>query len=158
MNLDALGNIGDFIGGLGVVLTLGYLAIQIRRNTHAARASAVQAVYSDATAFSRLVGSSESVAATWRKGCESPDELTDNEQAQFISLATALIRNCENMFTQFQVTGDDSESWEPWALSIRGQMSRPGLQWFWRARRQTFSARFRAYLDSVVEELDPNAK
>ena len=28
MNLDALGNIGDFLGGVGVVVTLIYLAIQ----------------------------------------------------------------------------------------------------------------------------------
>ena len=27
--LDALGNIGDFLGGLGVVATLIYLALQI---------------------------------------------------------------------------------------------------------------------------------
>ena len=33
--LEALGNIGDFIGGIGVVITLAYLAVQIRHNTRA---------------------------------------------------------------------------------------------------------------------------
>ena len=33
MNLDALGNLGDFIGGIGVLATLIYLAYQIRQNT-----------------------------------------------------------------------------------------------------------------------------
>ena len=31
--LDALGNIGDFLRGIGVVITLLYLAAQIRQNT-----------------------------------------------------------------------------------------------------------------------------
>jgi len=30
---EALGNIGDFIGGIGVVVTLIHLVVQIRRNT-----------------------------------------------------------------------------------------------------------------------------
>jgi hypothetical protein len=48
--LDALGNIGDFVGGIGVVVTLIYLAVQIRQNnrqlemnTTATQAAAYQA-------------------------------------------------------------------------------------------------------------------
>jgi hypothetical protein len=33
LSLEALGNIGDFIGGLAVVITLLYLAFQIRQNS-----------------------------------------------------------------------------------------------------------------------------
>lgn len=35
--LDALGNVGDPLGGAGVVVTLIYLAIQLRRNTEQLR-------------------------------------------------------------------------------------------------------------------------
>jgi hypothetical protein len=35
--LSALGDLGDFIGGIGVIVTLIYLAIQIRRNTEQTR-------------------------------------------------------------------------------------------------------------------------
>ena len=31
--LDELGNLGDFIGGVAVLVTLVYLAIEIRQNT-----------------------------------------------------------------------------------------------------------------------------
>ena len=41
--MDALGNIGDFLGGIGVVITLVYLAGQIRQNTRSVRISAFQA-------------------------------------------------------------------------------------------------------------------
>lgn len=40
--VDALGNIGDFVGGIGVIVTLAYLAVQIRHNTRVARAATLQ--------------------------------------------------------------------------------------------------------------------
>jgi hypothetical protein len=43
MDLEALGNLGDFLGGIGVVITLLYLAIQIRQNTRQMRMDAAAA-------------------------------------------------------------------------------------------------------------------
>ena len=38
--IDALGNIGDFVGGIGVVVTLAYLAVQIRHSSKVAALAA----------------------------------------------------------------------------------------------------------------------
>ena len=42
--LDQLGNIGDFVGGIAVVITLIYLALQIRSNTVAVETASRQDV------------------------------------------------------------------------------------------------------------------
>ena len=42
--LGSLGDLGDFIGGIAVVVTLISLASQIRNNTHAVRAASRQDV------------------------------------------------------------------------------------------------------------------
>ena len=34
MNWEAIGAIGEVLGAAAVVVTLGYLAVQIRQNTH----------------------------------------------------------------------------------------------------------------------------
>ena len=39
-----LGNLGEFVGAIGVVLTLGYLAVQVRQNTRALEMTERQAV------------------------------------------------------------------------------------------------------------------
>ncbi len=52
--LDALGNLGDFIGGIGVVITLIYLATQIRQNTSALRTASRQAIASGYRESNRL--------------------------------------------------------------------------------------------------------
>ncbi|NIU08761.1 hypothetical protein GWN42_09780, partial [candidate division KSB1 bacterium] len=42
MTLTELGAIGEFVGGIAVVLTLVYLAVQIRQSTNSTRSSAYQ--------------------------------------------------------------------------------------------------------------------
>ena len=42
MNWDAIGAVGEVLGALAVVLTLAYLAIQIRQNTAIAKMAAMQ--------------------------------------------------------------------------------------------------------------------
>ena len=44
MTFEALGIIGDFVGGIGVVVTLIYLAIQVRENTHSLHANTHQSL------------------------------------------------------------------------------------------------------------------
>jgi len=40
--LDALGDIGDFVGGIAVLITLAYLAMQVRQHTAALRTASRQ--------------------------------------------------------------------------------------------------------------------
>lgn len=42
MNWDALGTIGEIAGAIGVIVTLIYLATQIRQNTKSSKVTAVQ--------------------------------------------------------------------------------------------------------------------
>ena len=44
MTLEDLGNIGEFVGAIAVVMSLLYLAIQIRQNTKTVRTSTYQSV------------------------------------------------------------------------------------------------------------------
>ena len=39
--LEDLGNLGDFLGGLAVIITLAYLTLQVRQNTASAEAAAI---------------------------------------------------------------------------------------------------------------------
>lgn len=43
MTLEDLGNLGEFLGAIGVIVTLVYLAVQVRQNTRMMRANVRQA-------------------------------------------------------------------------------------------------------------------
>ncbi len=55
MSLDALGNLGEFVGGLAVVVTLIYLAVQVRQNTAALRTASRQEIVSGFRDYNRLM-------------------------------------------------------------------------------------------------------
>jgi hypothetical protein len=42
MNWEALGAIGEIVGAIAVVVTIGYLAVQIRQNTESLHAATFQ--------------------------------------------------------------------------------------------------------------------
>ncbi len=44
--IENLGNIGDLIGGVGVFVTLVYLATQVRQNTRSHRLASIQQIIS----------------------------------------------------------------------------------------------------------------
>jgi hypothetical protein len=55
LTLSDLGNLGEFLGGIGVIVTLAYLAIQIRRNTQEVRSASLDAVAASHFEFQRSV-------------------------------------------------------------------------------------------------------
>jgi hypothetical protein len=65
--LEALGNLGDFIGGIAVVATLVYLALQVRQNTAALRTASWQAVVA-AYRESNQLRCDAPAALAWAKG------------------------------------------------------------------------------------------
>ena len=54
MNWEAIGAIGEVLGAAAVVVTLGYLAVQIRQNSQAVKNSAAQSLLSEANGSLRV--------------------------------------------------------------------------------------------------------
>jgi len=79
MNWDAIGAMGEVAGAVAVVVTLVYLASQLRQNTKALRSSTYQA-FNDSS-FSWADSEIKNAALIAKTAqCSSPDELTAEEQ------------------------------------------------------------------------------
>jgi hypothetical protein len=57
MDIGWLGDLGDFIGGLGVIVTVAYLAMQVRLNTKAQHETIHDASVNRIQTMNALVGS-----------------------------------------------------------------------------------------------------
>jgi hypothetical protein len=73
VNWEAIGAIGEILGALAVVLTLGYLAVQIRHTRLAAADTSRQARADGVREISGAIGHNEGMAKLWFKaqGVES---------------------------------------------------------------------------------------
>lgn len=80
--LEALGNIGDFIGGIAVVATLLYLAVQIRQNTNTLQTASRQAISDGYRDANRLRLDPEAGLA-WATGLTSFSDLPFSDRNLF---------------------------------------------------------------------------
>ena len=107
--LDALGNLGDFIGGLAVVVTLIYLAVQIRQNsrhmqlnTAAVQAAAYQAQL-ESTRLANLEMVRDKQLAEWvLSSAEQLEQLDRTDRLRFEVLLLGALRNSQHLFVQAQ--------------------------------------------------------
>ena len=146
--LESLGNIGDFVGGIAVVVTLVYLATQIRENTRATRASTVHDLWQHSMEFSRLAAADPQVARVWRLGQAGRDGLDEDETAQFTALCMNLLRGGESAFMQLS---DDDPGLDVWRKPLRRMLQSPGLTAVWAENRMVFHDDYASWIESLAD-------
>jgi hypothetical protein len=151
MNWDAIGAIGEVIGALAVFLTLGYLAVQIRQNTKAVRASALDSSVNAVNAVRFAVFESAEVTAIYRKGLANPDELDDNEKTRFRLLVHTVLWSIWNIYAQTEYGGLSTSTWAAQIPLLDRIMNSQGGVWFWDNFKMEFDEKFRDEVDKVME-------
>ena len=152
MTLDQLANIGEIIGSIAVIVSIVYLAIQIRTNTEAERTGTYQAIVSDFGALNNTMASTPELSHLFVQAMESYHPLSADEKARISQLFFQCFRFFENMFYQNQKGYLDEEVWTGWKRLMLTYYSRPGFQTWWEHRRDVYSESFALFLES--EKLD----
>jgi len=145
---EILGNVGDFLGGVGVLVTLVYLAIQIRQNTNSARAATYQAATAALSEWTSAIGRDPVATGIFMRGSQNPEQLNETEHAQFSLLTVSILRHYENIHFQYSSGALDPGTWEGWASRMHGNVATPGTKAIWQGQRTAFSSEFRAFIDA----------
>jgi hypothetical protein len=152
MNWEAIGSASELIGAAATVVTLAYLAIQIRHSTRAARATSYQAAMASIAEWTRTTGSDPSLAVLFHRGIRDTRALSEQERIQFGYLLLSLVRNFENLYFQFRNGTLDEENWDPWASRIERTFASPGSRLWWKEQAPAFSMAFRKFVDEVAAQ------
>ena len=148
MSLQDLGSIGNLIGAVAVVVSLVYLAIQVRQNTRAVRASTERAIFAQNMDFDRALVSDPELNRIWILGRAKPDQLTEEQTQRFRRLMSMYYRHFENLYFQHQdaLVGDRVfDAWRTIGLELSKQ---PGaLLWWNRYSGRVLTEEFRRYVE-----------
>ena len=150
---ETLGNLGDFIGGIGVVATVIYLVVQVRHSTASTKAASYQAVVSAISDWSRTIGADPNLSRIVRVGTENSEQLTDDEYTQFEFLVVSGTRNFENIHYQYLVGGISEAVWKGWSIRILTFFNQPGLRPWWEHHKAAYPADFREFVERGVTEM-----
>ena len=135
MTLNELGSLGEFISGLAVVVTLVYLAIQIRHNTRAVRSSMHQDMIESTLRIAESLSDNEELGRIVFKADEDYDSLTREERIRFEAYAERVFGNFESVFYSYRNSMIEEDLWQSWESSYLADISRSSMRRFWQEER-----------------------
>jgi hypothetical protein len=149
MTLQDLGNIGEFLGSIGVIASLVYLAIGIRQNTRSVRSSAYQAAVTSSVDVAATIATSEVLPDALSKGFRDFATLKGPERLRFAAYAYGLFRSYENLYYQHGQGSIESDLWLGFRNMLLRDIKTPGLAAWWDSQPNIFSPEFQRYVDEL---------
>jgi hypothetical protein len=147
VTLDQLGNLGEFISGLAVVVTLVYLAIQIRHNTRAVRSSMHHAMIDSTLRIAESLSDNADVARIVLRADEDYDNLTQEELIRFEAYGERVFSNFESVFYSYRNSMIEEDLWESWESSYLADIKRKSMRRYWQDERPQHLYDFTQFID-----------
>ena len=160
MNFDILGNLGEFIGALGVVLSLLLVARQLRlgmeqtrRNTRSVRAAAFNSMVENSIRLLEHVFRDRELADFLARAADAPDRLVAGERLRWDSYMTAVFRHIGNLLYQWETGAIEDRMWESYRRSFKDHLLGEGWVAWYLDHPHLFDQRLADEVHSILEEL-----
>ena len=128
MNWDAIGAIGEVVGALAVIFTIGYLARQIKDNSKEVRQSSIVAINDLVNDAYEPIYYNDRNIRIWVTGHQSPAELSEEDTVIF-SLFMARLANVHlTSFSQYEYETLGSIEYQKYLSSLQSLLHSPGGQ------------------------------
>ncbi|MEQ8694012.1 MAG: hypothetical protein RIC85_01630 [Gammaproteobacteria bacterium] len=152
MNWDAAGAIGEVIGAGAVVISVIYLAMQVRRQTDQARLAATHelaGIYNES--LSRLIDDPE-LGEIWLKSASGYADLPSNERLRMASFYQQLMRFMEQQHVHVNKGHIDPAFFQSLNLTYFEWIRFPGIHQWWEVSKGQFEEEFRERVDKQIAE------
>jgi hypothetical protein len=147
LDWSRLGALGEFIGGIAVVISLVYVGLQIRQNSNSVRAASQIAIKQLSSAITSHL-SAPDMARIYLHGLKDSSALSGEDRVRFNSLMLSLFGSYEAAFFQSYYGTIPAELQDPANEQARFHLRQPGVkQWWESGGRARFSEKF-------VEEIE----
>lgn len=134
VNWDAVAAIADVIAAAGVVVTLAYLATQIRQGTAQSKRAFHRATVNELGRTLQSLASSADLAGVYVRGLRDYDGLTIEEKARFSAFMMHLFKLFEELY-RVHMSGElDPIDWRGFETAIASIASYPGARSWWETR------------------------
>lgn len=152
------GAAGEFIGAIGVVVTLVYLAIQIRQNTRQlkqnelnAKTAAINATNTALREPRKAIFESAEMTEIFLLGNENPDQLDQVQSLRYRLVMQNIVDSMVEIHSQTFSTGLSEETWEAQGVSlVQRILGTNGGRQFWEVFSETYPLDFKAEVDRIL--------
>lgn len=162
MHWEAISTIAELVGAAAVVISLVYLAAQIRQNNRqveeqvrALRLQAYDRAGADFSALRLQIAASPQLASLWRRAKAGYAGLDPDEQAQANELFHEYMWAYQNIFSRMEQGTPDDVLKELVDINIGYWMANPGFREWWRIEQKTpYTREFERLVDEVCSRIE----
>ena len=152
MNWDAIGAAAELLGAIGVILSLVYLAGQIRQNTRAQKRANLGDIAADLAATMRQTSSNPELAGLVLRGFADLGSLDSTERLQFDSYLYGFLAALERALIDGRAGDYPEEQLAPIRIAVAGFLRTGGGRAWWEQRKVWFSAGGQQAMGEILDD------
>jgi len=146
VTLSDLGNVGEFIASIGVVVSLVYLGIQIRQNSRIVKAATHHSSSRAWTELEVALATDSEAPRILLKGNRSYAELNLEERFRYSLLMRAILHQHEDDFVQVREGLIDANKIARHRRPVAEALAGPAARDWWTANAHLFSQDFQDFV------------
>lgn len=148
LKLKHWAQIAEIIGAAAILVSLIYVANELRHNTEATQAATFQQMVQQSASSLVAIAQDSELADIQRRGSQDPDSLTEQEQFRFFLIVRAQWRGMEAAYFQRQHGFLGDSEWSSYETLMCGELSALiGQGATWEAHRYTLSPDFVTFIE-----------
>ena len=142
----------EYVAAAGVILSLLFVGLELRQNTAAVRATALNDLTTGTRELLLTVSADAELSDLYRRWIEGDTAFTATEEARIRLLLAAMLRGAENAYLQTRIGVVDSVALRGYGLMNNPAFESPGFPNVWRGGMRD---RFHPEFVRVLEDLYP---
>ena len=150
MNWEAISAVGQIVGAVAVVISVIYLALQVRSNARQTRLASMRSMSDAFNGFLQGLAGNPQMGELWYRGVTDYESIKGGDLPRFNALIDHLFRIFEDMYYQKLEGHLDPRVWRGFEAPMRDIIAYPGIQAWWRSRAHWFSKEFGKFVDELA--------
>jgi len=151
VNWEAISAIGQIVGAIAVVISLIYLATEIRSNARSARQLSLDSI----NRWAGQLVEHPDLAELYYRGIRDFRSLKSSDLVQFSALMGQLFFIFQELYYQQSDRHLDPRMRRGLETAMRDINAYPGVQTWWRFRSQSFGDEFANYVNHLLQTAKP---
>jgi hypothetical protein len=147
MNAEAISAWAQLIASTGVIISLFYLAAQVRQNTRSSRAIVVDSLARSMHDLAFAMAQNDALLTIVTTTLQDWNSATELERARAASFMLGYFKLFENAWFQMRKGTLELDQWEGYDAFLRTVWVQPAVKTWWSMRRMFFAPGFRKYVE-----------
>ena len=153
INWEIIGAVAELAGSIGVILTLFYVATQIKQATVGMRVSVKQEMTRQYGEFADQVIEDVNLAEIYLAG-NAGEELDRTQRLRYFTMMEKATWQFSSMFFQQRHQKLPPEEWHQARMLIQRTCTSPGYRTWWSINRNRYESGFADFIDALQSSID----